>query len=780
MSKDIIRSVPMLMDEPPITLYPTLACMLGNVNHALVLQQLRFLMGVAAKSKKYDSHFIDNKWWVYNTYQQWRDEHFPWLSTSAIRDAFKSLEDFEIVLSRQDIGNPFDKTKWYTIDFEQFIAEYMDFITEHTDSVASIQDVSVSSTEQELSCHHNTENTTENTLTEKKDSDVAKSATSGTHDDSSHDGMIALLRRLNESTEPFAANFDALLDYGWAVITDDVNPGDDCIVITDLGRKVLLRYIADDSSHDGKQLNDMQYMVLSSMPLPYHNALGDGRYQYIPELVNRGLVATKDDYGGVSYHTTDAGRKALLAERRQSQQQCRTCDNTVYDSEYCDECYGVMEQLPDCAEDTIFDGDVECSQADKVFCNSCKRDDCPERDTQQCLYCDNILELPQVICSDCRDDFDIHNNHGAFTCRVCQQVEIATVEYALHTPTGDTWCMECYNASVGNGKIKTANLSMEEFADTIYVQAPQDASDWTHNNFKTCVNCGTQQIVDSDGVCAGCLKNSKAITDCKGLDTIDSASVSQVQLSEQDAYQLAIAFVAGKVHAMDNNVCTQPNLPAIGKLVGLGLLHRPRKNSTHWKCTVDGRERCQNATQESDSVLFSAIQLQKDTIQRVAEIAAKPKAPKKAKPKRQPSTKQLELAAMNDACIAAMDIDRENITTWGKWNKASKLLIDAGATPKDIPELYKYVKAIQQKQGWEFRDNMPMATRWAIYQSDKNGKCTSNGLQLIDVPLYDESLPPTPEFDTGEPIKVLTPEELEQLEKLQSEALARVRRRGDE
>lgn len=115
-----------LIEEPPILVYPTLAKLLG-VNKAIMLQQLHFLLGITEKAKsKYN--FVDERWWVYNTYEQWRNDHFPWLSEITIRTLFNQLEEAGIVVSQQSVKNPSDRTKWYSINYvfwDEFISSLM-------------------------------------------------------------------------------------------------------------------------------------------------------------------------------------------------------------------------------------------------------------------------------------------------------------------------------------------------------------------------------------------------------------------------------------------------------------------------------------------------------------------------------------------------------------------------------------------------------------------------------------------------------------------------------
>lgn len=120
------QSIPHLLEEPPISVYPSLAVIFG-VNTAIVLQQLHFLLNVTKRAKsKYN--YVDDCWWVYNTYKEWQEDYFPWLSPRTIQRCFLELETAGIVKSRQSVKHKSDRTKWYSIDYPKCIA----YLTKHT------------------------------------------------------------------------------------------------------------------------------------------------------------------------------------------------------------------------------------------------------------------------------------------------------------------------------------------------------------------------------------------------------------------------------------------------------------------------------------------------------------------------------------------------------------------------------------------------------------------------------------------------------------------------
>lgn len=109
-----------LINEPPILLYPSLAIKIG-VNDAAILQKLHFLLGMQ-KEVNNEYVFVDEFWWVYNSYEEWQERYFGWLSVQSIRDKFQNMEKEGYVVSRQGVKNPHDRRKWYRIDYEKLDA----------------------------------------------------------------------------------------------------------------------------------------------------------------------------------------------------------------------------------------------------------------------------------------------------------------------------------------------------------------------------------------------------------------------------------------------------------------------------------------------------------------------------------------------------------------------------------------------------------------------------------------------------------------------------------
>lgn len=141
-----------------------LALILGDLNEAIVLNQLNYWIEINKKAKK---NFIDDKYWVYNSYGDWKTNDFPYWSEKTIQRAFTRLESKGVVISANYNKLAIDRTKWYTIDTEK-LQELVDKFnsdkdkkTERQDSMTGQQD---KMTYREEQCDRPLpENTSENT-----------------------------------------------------------------------------------------------------------------------------------------------------------------------------------------------------------------------------------------------------------------------------------------------------------------------------------------------------------------------------------------------------------------------------------------------------------------------------------------------------------------------------------------------------------------------------------------------------------------------------------------
>ena len=99
----------LLIDEPPLQVLPSLAREIG-LNEAIMLQQMHYWL---LKS----SNEFEGVKWFYKTLEDWQTE-FPFWSAMTIRRTLSSLEKQKVIKIGNYNKKKFDKTKWYTIEYQ--------------------------------------------------------------------------------------------------------------------------------------------------------------------------------------------------------------------------------------------------------------------------------------------------------------------------------------------------------------------------------------------------------------------------------------------------------------------------------------------------------------------------------------------------------------------------------------------------------------------------------------------------------------------------------------
>lgn len=88
----------LLIEDYPLMVLPKLAVAIG-LKEAIVVQRLFWLLKDARNGR-----VVDTKRWIYNTYEQWKTDHFPFLTERDVRSLFTNLEKMQILLSCQPEG----------------------------------------------------------------------------------------------------------------------------------------------------------------------------------------------------------------------------------------------------------------------------------------------------------------------------------------------------------------------------------------------------------------------------------------------------------------------------------------------------------------------------------------------------------------------------------------------------------------------------------------------------------------------------------------------------
>ena len=113
-------SSPLLINEPPLQVLPSLAVVVG-LNEAIVLQQIHYWM------QRSDTR-INGHVWVYNSVTQWKQQ-FPFWSDDTIARALKSLRKSGALVAEQLSKDPRDRSLFYRIDYRKIHAPVQECIT---------------------------------------------------------------------------------------------------------------------------------------------------------------------------------------------------------------------------------------------------------------------------------------------------------------------------------------------------------------------------------------------------------------------------------------------------------------------------------------------------------------------------------------------------------------------------------------------------------------------------------------------------------------------------
>ena len=103
-----------LYNVEPKIINTQLACLIG-LNEAIVLQQLHYWL---EKNKATATNFYDGRYWTYGTIQEYLERDFPFWSFNTVKRTLAKLMEFGFIIKGNYNRVNFDKTNWYSIDYE--------------------------------------------------------------------------------------------------------------------------------------------------------------------------------------------------------------------------------------------------------------------------------------------------------------------------------------------------------------------------------------------------------------------------------------------------------------------------------------------------------------------------------------------------------------------------------------------------------------------------------------------------------------------------------------
>ncbi|WP_347980869.1 DnaD domain protein [Limosilactobacillus allomucosae] len=106
----------LLIDEPPMLMLPSLAKALKSADKAIMVQQIHYWLQIKRKANDARA-FHDGRWWVFNSIQQWHNQ-FIWMSERTIRRNLDELAKMGIIIVSRFNNKAFDRTKWYTLNYD--------------------------------------------------------------------------------------------------------------------------------------------------------------------------------------------------------------------------------------------------------------------------------------------------------------------------------------------------------------------------------------------------------------------------------------------------------------------------------------------------------------------------------------------------------------------------------------------------------------------------------------------------------------------------------------
>lgn len=124
----------LLINEPPLTVSPTLATIIG-LDEAILIQQVHYWL----MNQKNAGRMEEGEKWVYNTYEEWQESNFPFWSVDKVQRLFLKLEKQGLIISRQFDAKNRDMRKFYRLAYDEICMLHDSFLLPSID--AKLHDV---------------------------------------------------------------------------------------------------------------------------------------------------------------------------------------------------------------------------------------------------------------------------------------------------------------------------------------------------------------------------------------------------------------------------------------------------------------------------------------------------------------------------------------------------------------------------------------------------------------------------------------------------------------
>jgi len=89
-----------------------------GLNESIVLQQVHYCLEIKREADKSSENLKNGKYWVYNSIENWKKEHFKFWSVETVKRTFKKLQKMGLLIAEKFNAKRYDQTKWYSIAYD--------------------------------------------------------------------------------------------------------------------------------------------------------------------------------------------------------------------------------------------------------------------------------------------------------------------------------------------------------------------------------------------------------------------------------------------------------------------------------------------------------------------------------------------------------------------------------------------------------------------------------------------------------------------------------------